>query len=148
MPKNACHGSMMVEAFAGKQTLKVPYVSQGNGGSKAAALRFQAISDRTRITFYSAYYHNKLNDYGHMCGPVLDDVSVFSYSLIRSSMLTPYCHEWFFSNPLQRKNDVQLTQGIVDSTILLQKKRSSGISVFTVDSQKMFKNSAVPSSNF
>ena len=75
--KNACHGSMMVEAFAAKQTLKVPYVSQGNGGSKAAALRFQAISDRTRITFYSAYYHNKPNDYGHMCGPVLDDVSVF-----------------------------------------------------------------------
>ncbi|KAL6133937.1 hypothetical protein ACLB2K_066170 [Fragaria x ananassa] len=27
--KNGCHGSMMVEAFAGKETLKVPYVSLG-----------------------------------------------------------------------------------------------------------------------
>ncbi|KAJ6921852.1 hypothetical protein NC652_015715 [Populus alba x Populus x berolinensis] len=75
--KNACHGSMMVEAFAARETLKVPYVSQGKGGYKTAILRFQAISATTRITFYSAYYHNKQHDYGHMCGPVLDDVSVF-----------------------------------------------------------------------
>ncbi|OMO71440.1 hypothetical protein COLO4_28249 [Corchorus olitorius] len=74
--KNGCHGSMMVEAFAGKQTLKVPYQSQGTGGFKKASFKFQAISDRTRITFYSAYYHTKLHDYGHMCGPVLDDVRV------------------------------------------------------------------------
>ncbi|KAJ6747486.1 F17A17.37 PROTEIN [Salix koriyanagi] len=75
--KNICHGSMMVEAFAARQTLKVPYVSQGKGGSKTASLRFQATSIRTRITFYSAYYHTKLHDFGDMCGPVLDDVSVF-----------------------------------------------------------------------
>ncbi|XP_061966167.1 protein TEEBE-like [Populus nigra] len=75
--KNACHGSMMVEAFAARETLKVPYVSQGKGGYKTATLRFRAISARTRITFYSAYYHTKLHDYGHMCGPVLDDVRVF-----------------------------------------------------------------------
>jgi hypothetical protein len=68
---------MMVEAFAAKETVKAPYVSQGKGGSKTASLRFQAISDRTRITFYSSYYHNKMHDYGHMCGPVLDDVRVF-----------------------------------------------------------------------
>ncbi|KAJ6408252.1 hypothetical protein OIU84_011548 [Salix udensis] len=75
--KNICHGSMMVEAFAARQTLRVPYVSQGKGGSKTASLRFQATSIRTRITFYSAYYHTKLHDFGDMCGPVLDDVSVF-----------------------------------------------------------------------
>lgn len=75
--KNACHGSMMVEAFAAKQTLKVPFESQGKGASKTASLKFQAISPRTRITFYSAYYHTKLQDFGHMCGPVLDDVRVF-----------------------------------------------------------------------
>ncbi|KAE8729838.1 NAC domain [Hibiscus syriacus] len=74
--RNGCHGSMMVEAFAGKETLKVPYVSQGKGGFKTASFRFQALSARTRITFYSAYYHTKLEDYGHMCGPVLDDVIV------------------------------------------------------------------------
>ncbi|XVF56145.1 hypothetical protein PTKIN_Ptkin06aG0093400 [Pterospermum kingtungense] len=78
--KNDCHGSMMVEAFAGKATHKVPYVSQGKGGSKTASVRFQAISDRTRITFYSAYYHTKLHDFGHMCGPVLDDIKVFPAS--------------------------------------------------------------------
>ncbi|KAF5750214.1 hypothetical protein HS088_TW03G00547 [Tripterygium wilfordii] len=74
--KNGCHGSMMVEAFAGKETLKVPYTSQGKGGSKIASLKFQAVSYRTRITFYSPYYHTKLHDYGHMCGPVLDNVRV------------------------------------------------------------------------
>ncbi|CAN6586429.1 hypothetical protein ACFX2I_014267 [Malus domestica] len=75
--KNGCHGSMMVEAFAGKETLKVPFVSAGKGGFKTAILKFQATSFRTRLTFYSAYYHTKLDDYGHMCGPVLDNVIVF-----------------------------------------------------------------------
>ncbi|PRQ44700.1 putative Galactose-binding domain-containing protein [Rosa chinensis] len=75
--KNGCHGSMMVEAFAGKETLKVPYVSQGKGGYRTASFKFQAVSPRTRITFYSAYYHTKLHDFGHMCGPVLDNVIVF-----------------------------------------------------------------------
>lgn len=74
--KNGCHGSMMVEAFAGRETLKVPLESQGKGSTKKASLRLKAISTRTRITFYSAYYHTKLNDFGHMCGPVLDDVRV------------------------------------------------------------------------
>ncbi|KAL3755302.1 hypothetical protein ACJRO7_002365 [Eucalyptus globulus] len=74
--KNGCHGSMMVEAFAAKDTLKVPYESTSKGGSKTANLKFQATSARTRITFFSAYYHTKLHDYGHMCGPVLDDVKV------------------------------------------------------------------------
>ncbi|GMJ14808.1 hypothetical protein like AT2G41810 [Hibiscus trionum] len=78
--KNDCHGSMMVEAFAGKETLKVPYVSQGKGGFKTASFEFRATEDRTRITFYSAYYHTKLHDYGHMCGPVLDDVKVLPVS--------------------------------------------------------------------
>ncbi|KAL6141424.1 hypothetical protein ACLB2K_059712 [Fragaria x ananassa] len=75
--KNGCHGSMMVEAFAGKETLKVPYVSLGKGGFRTASFKFQAVSSRTRITFYSAYYHTKLHDFGHMCGPVLDNVIVF-----------------------------------------------------------------------
>ncbi|KAH7511853.1 hypothetical protein FEM48_Zijuj12G0026700 [Ziziphus jujuba var. spinosa] len=75
--KNGCHGSMVVEAFAAKQTLKVPFESKGNGGFKTASFKFQAISDRTRITFYSANYHTNLHDFGHLCGPVLDSVRVF-----------------------------------------------------------------------
>lgn len=74
--KNGCHGSMTVEAFAAKETLKVPYVSRGKGGFKNGSLKFQAVSARTRLTFYSAFYHTKLHDYGHLCGPVLDNVRV------------------------------------------------------------------------
>lgn len=75
--KNDCHGSMMVEAFAGKETVKVKYESKGKGGFVPANLKFKATSTRTRLTFYSAFYHTKLNDYGHFCGPVLDDVKVW-----------------------------------------------------------------------
>ncbi|KAI3507558.1 hypothetical protein L1887_22546 [Cichorium endivia] len=78
--KNGCHGSMMVEAFAAKETLKVKFESLGKGGFKTASFKFHAISDRTRLTFFSAFYHTKLNDYGHFCGPLLDDVKVFPVS--------------------------------------------------------------------
>ncbi|MFS8015023.1 putative Galactose-binding-like domain superfamily [Helianthus anomalus] len=75
--KNDCHGSMMVEAFAGKETVKVKHESTGKGAFTPANLKFIATSTRTRLTFYSAFYHTKLNDYGHFCGPVLDDVKVW-----------------------------------------------------------------------
>ncbi|CAI9099941.1 OLC1v1036841C1 [Oldenlandia corymbosa var. corymbosa] len=74
--RNGCHGSMMVEAFAAKQKLQVPFTSTGKGGFKRASLRFQAIYNRTRISFFSPFYHTKVDDYGHFCGPVLDDVRV------------------------------------------------------------------------
>jgi len=74
--RNGCNGSMTVEAFAGKETIKVPFESQGKGGFKRASLKFQAISTRTRLTFWSAFYHTRLYDYAHLCGPVLDDVRV------------------------------------------------------------------------
>nr|XP_043638190.1 uncharacterized protein LOC122609197 [Erigeron canadensis] len=77
--KNGCHGSMMVEAFAAKETLKLKHESQGKGEFKTGVLKFKAISNRTRLTFYSAFYHTKLHDYGHFCGPVLDDVKVWFY---------------------------------------------------------------------
>ncbi|KAF3442696.1 hypothetical protein FNV43_RR16613 [Rhamnella rubrinervis] len=75
--KNACHGSMVVEAFAAKQTLKLPFQSNGKGDFITGSFKFQATSNRTRLTFYSANYHTKLHDYGHLCGPVLDHVAVF-----------------------------------------------------------------------
>ncbi|KAJ8755564.1 hypothetical protein K2173_022143 [Erythroxylum novogranatense] len=78
--KNGCHGSMMVEAFAAEQTIKVAFQSQGKGLSKTANFKFRAVSNRTRITFYSAYYHTKLHDYAHLCGPVLDNVILFPTS--------------------------------------------------------------------
>ncbi|GAY65835.1 hypothetical protein CUMW_244130 [Citrus unshiu] len=74
--KNACHGLMVIVAFAANETIKAPYDSVGKGGFKKASLIFQAISSRTMISFYSAYYHTRLHDYWHVCGPVLDDVSV------------------------------------------------------------------------
>ncbi|KAL6539808.1 hypothetical protein OROHE_011579 [Orobanche hederae] len=74
--RNGCKGTMTVEAFAGRKTLKVPFTSHGKGWFKRAGLRFQAVSERTRITFYSPFYHTRLHDYGHICGPVLDDVKV------------------------------------------------------------------------
>ncbi|XP_042493149.1 uncharacterized protein LOC122072805 [Macadamia integrifolia] len=76
--RNGCHGSMMVEAFAGKETLKVPYKSQGKGGFKAAGFKFTAVAPRTRLTFYSSYYHTRSDDFGTLCGPVLDRVMVLS----------------------------------------------------------------------
>lgn len=74
--KNGCHGEMMVEAFAAKGTVKVPYTSRGKGEYKKAILKFKAVEDRTRITFYSSYYHTRSDDFGSLCGPVLDDVRV------------------------------------------------------------------------
>ncbi|KAL6638093.1 hypothetical protein ACP70R_025665 [Stipagrostis hirtigluma subsp. patula] len=74
--KNGCHGSMLVEAFAGNVTQKVPFVSTGKGGFKPASFRFVAGGVRTRLTFYSSYYHTNASDGVSLCGPVLDQVKV------------------------------------------------------------------------
>ncbi|KAF0910927.1 hypothetical protein E2562_005324 [Oryza meyeriana var. granulata] len=74
--KNGCHGSMLVEAFAGNVTQKVPFESTGKGGFKPASFRFVASGVRTRVTFYSSYYHTKVSDGVSLCGPVLDQVKV------------------------------------------------------------------------
>lgn len=74
--KNACEGSMMVEAFAGKLTLQVPYESTGKGGFKIAVLHFKAVSPRTRVRFLSTYYHMKSDNSGSLCGPVIDDIKL------------------------------------------------------------------------
>ncbi|WOK99142.1 hypothetical protein Cni_G07854 [Canna indica] len=73
---NGCEGSMVVEAFAARGTVKVPYESKGLGGYKRAVLQFTAIANRTRVVFLSTFYHTK-ND-GSLCGPVVDDVSLLS----------------------------------------------------------------------
>ncbi|KAI4376917.1 hypothetical protein MLD38_014622 [Melastoma candidum] len=71
---NYCEGSMIVEAFAGRDTVKVPYESRGKGGYKRAILRFKAASERTRLMFFSTFYTMR-ND-SSLCGPVVDDVKV------------------------------------------------------------------------
>ncbi|XP_054789185.1 protein DUF642 L-GALACTONO-1,4-LACTONE-RESPONSIVE GENE 2-like isoform X2 [Prosopis cineraria] len=75
---NACEGSLIVEAFAGKDTMKVPYESKGKGGFKRAVLKFVAVSPRTRIMFLSTFYTMRSNDYSSLCGPVIDDVKLLS----------------------------------------------------------------------
>lgn len=74
--KNGCHGDMMVEAFAGKETLKAAFKSVGKGKWKTVSMKFTAISARTRLTFYSSYYHTRVDDFGSLCGPVIDEVKV------------------------------------------------------------------------
>lgn len=74
--KNGCHGDMMVEAFAARSAFKVPFRSSGKGQFKRSEFRFTAISARTRVTFFSSFYHNKVHDFGSLCGPVLDEVKV------------------------------------------------------------------------
>ncbi|XP_011019761.1 PREDICTED: uncharacterized protein LOC105122382 [Populus euphratica] len=75
---NSCEGSMVVEAFAGKDTLKVPYESKGKGGFKRAVLKFVAVSSRTRVMFYSTFYTMRSDDFSSLCGPVVDDVKLLS----------------------------------------------------------------------
>jgi hypothetical protein len=75
---NTCNGSMRVEAFAGRETLQVPYESKGTGGFKMAKLKFRATSARTRIAFFSSFYHMRSDDFSSLCGPVVDDVKLFS----------------------------------------------------------------------
>ena len=69
---NECAGSMIVEAFAGKNTLRVPYESKGKGGYKQAVLKFRAVTARTRVRFLSTFYQMKTD--GSLCGPIIDDV--------------------------------------------------------------------------
>ncbi|KAK9266289.1 hypothetical protein L1049_001811 [Liquidambar formosana] len=73
---NTCQGSMAVEAFAGLDTIKVPYESTGKGGFKRAKLQFKAVSMRTRVWFLSTFYTMKSDNSGALCGPAVDDVKL------------------------------------------------------------------------
>ncbi|KAI7987792.1 hypothetical protein LOK49_LG13G02522 [Camellia lanceoleosa] len=80
---NSCEGSMIVEAFAGRDTIKVPYESKGKGGYKRAVLRFVATTTRTRVMFYSTFYTMRSDDFSSLCGPVVDDVKLLSLRMPR-----------------------------------------------------------------
>ena len=80
---NTCAGSMVVEAFAGRETVKVPYESKGKGGFKRAELRFKATENRTRVMFYSTFYHVRSDDLSSLCGPTVDAVRIVSVRRFR-----------------------------------------------------------------
>ncbi|KAJ9555312.1 hypothetical protein OSB04_009926, partial [Centaurea solstitialis] len=90
---NACEGSMIVEAFANKETLKVPYQSKGKGGFKRAVLKFVATSTRTRIMFYSTFYTMRSDDFSSLCGPVIDDVKLLSVRNPRRLATMDFIHK-------------------------------------------------------
>jgi hypothetical protein len=76
---NACRGSLMVEAYAGRESTKVAYESAGKGGAaKRAVLPFRAASSRTHVVFFSSFYNTRSDDMSSLCGPVIDDVAVVS----------------------------------------------------------------------
>ncbi|CAA3030858.1 Hypothetical predicted protein, partial [Olea europaea subsp. europaea] len=75
--KNNCHRSTMVKAFAAKGTVKTPFKSEGTRNFKTFNFQFKAILYRTRLTFFSSFYHTRTNNYGTHFGPVLDEVMVF-----------------------------------------------------------------------
>jgi hypothetical protein len=71
---NGCVGSMAVQAYAARESVKVPYQSQGKGGFTRGVLEFTAITNQTRVVFVSMSYIMKPD--GTLCGPVIDDVSL------------------------------------------------------------------------
>ena len=75
---DSCVGSLGVEAYAGKDSVKVSYESEGKGGFKRASLLFKEVSLRTRIMFLSTFYTMTSDNSGSLCGPVLDDVKLLS----------------------------------------------------------------------
>ncbi|CAL0322013.1 unnamed protein product [Lupinus luteus] len=91
---NACEGSMIVEAFAGRDSVQVSYQSKGKGGFIRGKLRFKAVSLRTRVRFLSTFYTMKNDNSGSLCGPVLDDVKLLSvrYPAPRASFIHAHDH--------------------------------------------------------
>src|SRR5690349_16691574 len=69
---DGCYDYMLVEVYAGRRTLQVPYESNGNGGFKKASLEFSATEYESHITFLSSYYLMKYD--GTLCGPIIDDI--------------------------------------------------------------------------
>uniref|UniRef100_J3LZ71 DUF642 domain-containing protein n=2 Tax=Oryza brachyantha TaxID=4533 RepID=J3LZ71_ORYBR len=71
---DGCAGSLAVQAYASRGSVKVPYQSQGTGGHKRGVLEFTATEKRTRVVFVSMAYTMKTD--GTLCGPVIDDASL------------------------------------------------------------------------
>ncbi|KAL6650957.1 hypothetical protein ACP70R_009882 [Stipagrostis hirtigluma subsp. patula] len=72
--RDGCAGSMSVQAYAARASVKVPYQSQCKGGRKRGVLEFTATANQTWVGFVSMSYNMKPD--GTLCGPVIDDVSL------------------------------------------------------------------------
>ncbi|KAL4276974.1 hypothetical protein AHAS_Ahas20G0260800 [Arachis hypogaea] len=55
-----------------EERVKVPFKSEGKGNFRTVSFKFKAVAPRTRLIFYSSFYHTRIDDYGSLCGPVLD----------------------------------------------------------------------------
>ncbi|KAF8704263.1 hypothetical protein HU200_031762 [Digitaria exilis] len=71
---DGCVGSLAVQAYAARGSVRVPYESQGKGGYQRGVLDFTAIANQTRVVFVSMAYTMKGD--GTLCGPVIDDASL------------------------------------------------------------------------
>lgn len=73
---DGCVASMIVQAYAARESQQVMYESKGVGGLKRGQIDFVAIENLTRVVLQSMNYHLKGD--GTLCGPVVDDVSLVS----------------------------------------------------------------------
>ncbi|KAF8703568.1 hypothetical protein HU200_032382 [Digitaria exilis] len=71
---DGCVGSLAVQAYAARGSVRVPYESQGKGGYVRGTLDFAAFANQTRVVFVSMAYTMKGD--GTLCGPVIDDASL------------------------------------------------------------------------
>ncbi|KAJ6850989.1 uncharacterized protein M6B38_262605 [Iris pallida] len=77
---DSCQSPLAVMAFAGDQAQNFHYSPVGNSTQMPGNLTFTARAERTRVAFYSVYYNTRSDDHSSLCGPVVDDVKVWSIS--------------------------------------------------------------------
>lgn len=77
---DSCQLPMAVMAFAGDQAQNVHYSPTGNLTYQSSSLNFTATAEKSRVAFYSVYYNTRSDDRSSLCGPVVDDVRVWSLS--------------------------------------------------------------------
>ncbi|ERN07023.1 hypothetical protein AMTRI_Chr03g141980 [Amborella trichopoda] len=77
---DSCLKPLAVMAFAADQARGIHYTPTGNMTHMDANLTFTAKAERTRVAFYSVYYNTRSDDLSSLCGPVVDDVRVWSTS--------------------------------------------------------------------
>ncbi|XXG67708.1 hypothetical protein AAC387_Pa06g0985 [Persea americana] len=77
---DSCKKPLAIMAFAGDQAEAIHFSPTGNMTYHNANLTFTAKAERTRVAFYSVYYNTRTDDKSSLCGPVVDDVTVWGVS--------------------------------------------------------------------
>ncbi|KAI3951630.1 hypothetical protein MKW92_051570 [Papaver armeniacum] len=70
---------LAIMAFAGDQVANIHYMPGANKTFDTANVTFTAKAERSRIAFYSVYYNQRSDDKSSLCGPVVDDVKVWTF---------------------------------------------------------------------